>query len=688
MRSDRGGYGTAALALTDDIRRPDHDGQEHTGVGPLSLREAIEEANANPGHDTIDFSMIEQPNGSTVGPFVIQVGSTGLGPLPPINNALTIDGYSAPGASKRGAVCPLQYDRQRGGTVCTQYHRQCRYHRGAGWNSPETLPTPSNPDTFDGLLITPASTSLTANPTANPDGSVIDGISIHSFPTDGIGISQSNNDMIQGNFIGLDMTGVAHFSTPGPFELGNVRTGVLVQDGSGNLIGGIDPGDRNIISGNGYDGVALSHQLLPTANGMTGNVIQNNYIGLQRDGETASATATMAWMTWARRRPRSWATSSPATSESVSCSAVAPVPGASPLPIFNPNNNVIQGNIIGLDAAGLNPIFPELSGPQVNGEAAEGNLGGGLYISGGSNNIIGLDVNFEPVIPDPRSTASPAAQQAALDVQEKSNDIAGNGDFGVRILSFYDSTTKTIQSSQGNVLRDNYIGSDRFGFAARGNNTDGIQVIASPNTQIGGPSFEAGNLISGNNGSGIHLLGSATNQTIILDNYIGTDNNADNGVRSGVFGLGNKQDGLLIEGAPNTVIGGPTATDPKTGRVLNGSNVIAGNGASGIHIVGDVQAFLKPFVASTSGLVPTFVTPQAPPDQISATGTEIVSDYIGVGFNRNLADPADYGFSTETPLTITAGNSQSNQSNGILIEGAVGTTIGSPQTCAGKHDRE
>ena len=655
------------------------------GVGPLSLREAIEEANANPGDNTIDFSMIEQPDGSTIGPFVIQVGSTGLGPLPPINNAVTIDGYTAPGASESTApYVPFNTTVNSANQFVPNIVDHAAITVALDGTALKTLPTPANPDTLDGLLITPASTPISTNSSANPDGSVIEGLSIHSFPTDGIGISQSNNNTIEGNFIGLDSTGVAHFSTPGPFELGNVRTGVLVQDGSGNVIGGPDPGDRNIISGNGYDGVALSHQLLPTANGMTGNVIQNNYIGIQSDGETALSNGHDGVDDLGATQTQILGNViSGNLGVGVALLAVAPVPGASSLPFFNPNNNVIQGNIIGLDAAGLNPIIPELTGPQVNGETAQGNVGGGLYISGGSDNIIGLDVNFEPVMPDPRGTASPAAQQAAQDVQEQSNCISGNGDFGVRILSVYDPTTETVQSSAANVLRDNYIGSDRFGFAARGNNTDGIQVIASPNTQIGGPSFEAGNLVSGNNGSGIVLLGSATNQTILLDNYIGTDNNAANGIRSGVFGLGNKQDGVLIEGAPNTVIGGPTETDPKTGRVLTGSNVIAGNGAAGIHIVGDVQAFLKPFVASAGGLVPTFVTPQPPPDEITATGTVIVSDYIGVGFNRNLADPADYDFSTETPRFITAGDSQSNQSNGILIEGAVGTTIGSPQPALG-----
>src|SRR5262249_10505636 len=111
--------------------------------------------------------------------------------------------------------------------------------------------------------------------------------SIHSFPTDGIGIRRSNGNTIAGNFLGLDPTGSFNASTPGPFNQGNARSGIVVQDGSRNVIGGPNPGDRNLISGNGFDGVALSHETIPAAGGMTGNRVQNNYIGLQRNGQSA-----------------------------------------------------------------------------------------------------------------------------------------------------------------------------------------------------------------------------------------------------------------------------------------------------------------------------------------------------------------------------------------------------------------
>src|SRR5262249_54924247 len=53
-----------------------------------TLREAINAANANPGHDTIAFHIGSGPK--TISP---------LSPLPPITDAVTIDGTTHPGCS-------------------------------------------------------------------------------------------------------------------------------------------------------------------------------------------------------------------------------------------------------------------------------------------------------------------------------------------------------------------------------------------------------------------------------------------------------------------------------------------------------------------------------------------------------------------------------------------------------------
>ena len=75
------------------------------------------------------------------------------------------------------------------------------------------------------------------------------------------------------------------------------------------------------------------------------------------------------------------------------------------------------------------------------------------------------------------------------------NVISGNNNVGIRI---------TGATATGNVVRGNYIGVNAAGSAAVGNTNGGvtIQTGATGNT-IGGTAAGAGNLISGNPGTGI-----------------------------------------------------------------------------------------------------------------------------------------------------------------------------------------
>jgi hypothetical protein len=60
-----------------------------TDSGAGSLRQAINDANANPGADTIEFNIVAS-GVQTIAPATS---------LPPITEAVTIDGYTQPGSS-------------------------------------------------------------------------------------------------------------------------------------------------------------------------------------------------------------------------------------------------------------------------------------------------------------------------------------------------------------------------------------------------------------------------------------------------------------------------------------------------------------------------------------------------------------------------------------------------------------
>jgi hypothetical protein len=191
--------------------------------GAGSLRQAILDANANPGLDTITFA-IPGAGVQTIEPLSV---------LPTITDPVFIDGYSQPGAVFS-----------------------------------------TDPNGFNGTLLIELS-GVNAGSINGLDivagGSTVRGLVIDRFTGgggNGISLSSSGGNHVEGNFIGTDPTGMA--AAP------NGDDAIAIQGGSDdNVIGGTAPAARNVISGN--LNVAL---FIATS----GNIIQGNLIGTQKDG--------------------------------------------------------------------------------------------------------------------------------------------------------------------------------------------------------------------------------------------------------------------------------------------------------------------------------------------------------------------------------------------------------------------
>ncbi len=82
----------------------------------------------------------------------------------------------------------------------------------------------------------------------------------------------------------------------------------------------------------------------------------------------------------------------------------------------------------------------------------------------------------------------------------------------------------TPVATTGNVVEGNYIGVDATGMAPLGNTLDGVLITdgASGNT-IGGTTAGARNIVSGNTGDGVQIIGSGTTANTVIGNYIGTN---------------------------------------------------------------------------------------------------------------------------------------------------------------------
>ena len=191
------------------------DGVCDDGTGNCTLRAAIEETNTISGTETIKFD-IPGP-----GPHAIQPTSS----LPPITDPVVIDGTTEPDFVGTPIV---ELDGSMAGSC-------------------------------DGLRITAGN-------------STIRGLVISRF-NHGIRLETHGSNMIEGNFIGTDVTG-----TP---DLGNAGHGVLIYDSPNNTIGGTAPGTGNVIGGNFFSGVAISHD------GAMGNRVQGNFIGTDVTGTAA-----------------------------------------------------------------------------------------------------------------------------------------------------------------------------------------------------------------------------------------------------------------------------------------------------------------------------------------------------------------------------------------------------------------
>lgn len=125
--------------------------------------------------------------------------------------------------------------------------------------------TASLPNHFDGVMIS----SGASNNTIGGMGGARNVIGFNA--SNGIEITGtgSNGNVVEGNFIGPDATGMA--------ALGNGENGVIADGGaSRNTIG--TPGLGNVISGNSLHGVAIQDA------GTTFNLVQANFIGTTSDG--------------------------------------------------------------------------------------------------------------------------------------------------------------------------------------------------------------------------------------------------------------------------------------------------------------------------------------------------------------------------------------------------------------------
>ncbi len=452
--------------------------------GSITLREAIASFNAGANVNADVAPVGTYGSGDTVafniagaGPHTISVGALAL---PVIARPMIISGYSQPGSFQNTLA--------------------------VGDNAVLNIVLQGTTSGVHGLEIGPGGS-----------GSAISGLVLqhHFFALQITG----SNVIVSGNFIGTDRGATLSDAT--------TTNAVGVNIGSGNignnLIGGSTPAERNVISGNA-GGIIMNSQL--------SNTVRGNYIGVNGAGTVAIPNGAAGINLGSLGVP---------TIGGAVIGGVTGIPGQGAGNVISGNGLrgiqiatgglptvigpvSIEGNILGLDATGTNPIP---------------NAGPNVYL-------------FDMALPDdgiPR--IGPVSIGGSAAGSRNVLSASGHGLFA---------------RAGGTIVRGNYIGTDITGTIARPN-TFGIELsntlAFAGGATIGGTGPNDGNVISGNASDAVRVfLSTATLQ----GNRIG--------VSATGTPLGNGGLGIFVDSGLAT-IGGTAA---------GAGNTIANNGDTGVQV--------------------------------------------------------------------------------------------------------
>lgn len=448
---------------------------------------------------------------------------------------------------------------------------------------------------------------------------------------DGVGVHNANGVKVLGNKIGVDVDGQNAL----PNEYG-VFIGSFAKM---NTVGGTDPADRNIISGNRKDGV-----LIEMAG--AGNKVLGNYIGLAADGSTAVANQQDGVAV--RGAPKTTIGGTDPQAENLIAGngrygvRVAALTGFFNVPV---SGTKVIGNSIGLDASG----------------DAKANDGGGVMITEGAQ---GTTVGGP----------SPGAR----------NVISGNGEFGVALSG---------SGVSSNKVQGNRIGTDADGTAARRNQVGVVLADGAANNQIGGSRSNFGNLISGNAEPGIRISGAGTDENTISGNLIGTDADGSTALANGGAGIqvdggglnniggrssgsrniisGNGAAGVYIsEGTALQILGNYIGLNAAGSEALpNAESGVDEAGGTGTLVGGPLTPKFRNVISGNDGhgvLV-----------HGSAVGTNVWGNYIGTNAAGTVAVGNGTGVMVRDGASASIGSSLKNYGNLISGNRAHGIEINS-----------
>ncbi|MBY0585640.1 hypothetical protein K2X85_00580, partial [bacterium] len=625
-------------------------------LGPGSLYAAIEAANNTAGPDEIEFNI----PGSGI--QSIQLSE----PLPAILEQVTIDGFSQD-------------------------------------------PNSGQPSIFlDGSLLGSNANGLVIQ----GEGSTIRGLAIGNFSGSGI-VLNSNNNIIVGNYIGLNASGSAAASN---------SYGITVAATDGNTIGQTAEGLGNWISGNASAGVMLD--------GATNVQIVANFIGLNAAGDEAIGNGVGVHITGGSHgisigvpidfgngsydplggnvisgnsshgvlidgaetnlvlvSGNKIGTSADGNTDlgnggdgvRVADGAFSVVVGmlvgeisngteTLTIPLYpDDSRNIISGNSgsgVSIDGSGTHDVYVTNNRIGTNADSTSdlGNTGAGVSVTGGATNVsVGRSL-FNAILFQGSNGDPDVLIQGAFD-EDQGNIIGGNDSGGV-----------VIQGANEVTIAGNFIAGNTGSGVDVSGGSHGIVVGVAPDSGDGTYDALGGNLISGNSANGVLVRGSNTQLVAIAGNKIGTDDTGNNVFANGGAGV------RVEDGASYVVIGllaGTVSSGTESQNFITHANeqrnVISGNAGDGISIDGGQTNNIYVagnIIGANADLTADLGNGGA---GVSVTGG---ATFVGIGraLIRSAVFPAGFtllGAFDEDQGNIIGGN----DSGGVVIQGANEVTI-------------
>jgi hypothetical protein len=638
--------------------------------GAGSLRQAILNANCNPGADVINFDVAG----------TITLASA----LPTVAGQVNINGTTAPGFAGTPLVevnfnhfGGLQFDSGADGSALRSLSLVDAAGNGVTLDCVNHMLIVGNfiglgPDGVtaagdhgDGIALLNSS-NITIGGESAQDRNVISANGLQ-----GILVSDSSNNVIMNNYIGTNAAGTA--------ALGNGANGILVTDCSAsNLIGGeasggndptggvfVTPPEGNLISGNGANGILINDRA-------TQNQVSGNFIGTAASGNSALGNGQ-----------NGVAIVQANDNSLIGCTIhddpfvfynVIDGNGANGLLVDNSNGTTIQANFFGMGANNDTAVGNALNGVVVEGTSTQTIMGGPIPLgnvdaANGQNGIVvsntaSFFTSYNTFCGTAAFSDDPNFGNGADgmlltstggNILLRTNVITENGHDGVELSG----------AAQGIRVTGNLIGLGLNGTSTivpMGNVDNGVEVDGTAHHDvIGGPqptfNVVPQNTISSNGNDGVAIDGHAHGITV-NNTYIGTN----------VLGQqlsGNGGDGVYIgPGTSGNVIGSPLPS------LLT---VISGNQGDGIDMQGTTGNIV---VGSLIGTDATGALPLANLGDgilVNASSHNLIGG-IAAPNGRGLADVI--AFNDLDGVFIQSGIDNGIHQNSIYGNGGLGIDLG------------